>query len=765
MERFKSTIKQGLNKEQVDMRIAQGLVNKTDVGTTKTYKQIFYDNIFTLFNFINIVLAILIFFTGSFKNLLFLGVVVSNVFLGIFQEVRAKRTLDRISLMEGMKVCVIREGKEIMIPMQQVVLDDIIKLKAGNQIPADCIVMDGTLEVDESLLSGESDTILKKEGDFLYSGSYVSGSWGHARVEKVGDACYASQMVKDARKYSRYPSELRDTLNRIIKYIGIMIIPLGLCLFVKEVYFLNNAFTDSILSVSAALIGMIPEGLVILTSVALAVGVIHLAKHRTLVQELYCLETLARVDVLCLDKTGTITEGNMEVADVVLIQDVDVKRIMGYMMYHLHDDNATYEALAAYFPKVEAPSFQKSIPFNSKYKYSGIQLADEMYLMGAYEYMSDALNEELANKIASYAKEGYRVLTLMRKTKKTEEVLALLLLNDRIRESAARTLAYFASQDVTLKVISGDHPITVSMTAKRAGLKGYDQYVDASLLSDEELEKAVLNYTVFGRVRPEQKKLMVEALQKQGHIVGMSGDGINDVLSFKSADVSIAMASGSDIAKSSANLVLLDSNFDALPYVLNEGRRVINNIQRVAALFLTKTIFSSLLSIVTLLAVFEYPFVPIHLTFVSTLTIGIPSFFMALEPNYKRVKKNFMENVMCISFPAGISVICAILYIYLMSQIGFISPDWISSLALVAICINGIFVLYTIAVPFTLLRRLVLIFASIGIVLGLLFGHALLEFEPIAWGSLWIHIVIIAVLLISIFYAISTVMHHWFKRK
>lgn len=758
MERFSSDYKNGLSNEQVKKRIQEGLVNEIDNEHTKTYKQIFKDNIFTLFNLINAILATLIILTGNYKNLMFLGVVFSNIFIGTFQEIRAKRTLDKISLIVSAKVCAIRDGKEEMIALNDVVLDDIVKLKMGSQIVADAILIEGELEVDESLLTGESDVVIKHIGDFLYSGSFVVGSLGYAKVENVGNDNYATQMVKDAKKFQRYPSELRDTLNKIIKYIGIAIIPLGLLLFAKQHFWLDQDLNTSILSTSAALIGMIPEGLVILTSIALAVGTIHLAKRKTLVQELFCLETLARVDVLCLDKTGTITEGRMLVDGYHAIESANELEIIGNLIHSLSDDNATINALKDKYEECDSFELVKTISFNSKKKYSGAIFKNHSYFMGAYEFLVKDVKEEHLKCIEKFASQGYRVITLIESDEKEESkiiannrVLGFLLLLDKIRESAHETLAYFREQDVDIKVISGDHPLTVSQVAKRAGLSGHEHYIDATTLkSEEDIENAVKNYSVFGRVSPQQKKQMIITLKKQGHTVGMTGDGVNDVLAFKEANVSVAMASGSDIAKSSANLVLLDSDFKSLPYVLFEGRRVINNIQRVATLFLTKTIFSFILVLLTLLVSFKYPFIPIHLTFVSSLTIGIPAFFLALEPNRNRVEKNFLENVMKISFPSAVSVIICIAYIYASANSSDLNTYEISQLALIIISMNGLIVLTKVAAPYTKLRMVIVALVYIAIINGLIFGSFLFEFPPIIFTDFWIQIIVCVILLLFI---------------
>ena len=744
----------GLTTSEIENRRLKGFINVTDSDDTKSYKQIFKDNLFTLFNFINVILGILIFTTGSYKNMLFLGVMFSNIIIGTFQEIRAKITLDKISLINNMKVCSIRNGDETYIKIEEIVIDELLKIKAGNQIVSDSIVRNGILEVDESLLTGESDLVIKKEGDFLYSGSYCVSGNGIIQVVAVGNDNYASKMVKDAKKFNKYPSELRDFLNTIIKYIGISIIPLGIIMFTKHYFIMQESIQDSILSTSAALIGMIPEGLVILTSIALAVGVINLSKHKTLVQELYCIETLARVDTLCLDKTGTITEGKMMV-DCFSSSHCDFEEIIQNIVFDLEDDNPTINAIREYFKPKSTFTCIKTIPFNSKNKYSGAYYKENTYIIGAYNFMTKHINDEIKNEIENASSKGYRVISVGKTTSddinfENIEIIGQIYLLDKIRENATDTLDYFKKQGVDIKIISGDHPITVSHIAKRVGIDTYNQYVDMSTINNDEIDNIVEKTTIFGRVTPEQKKLIIQSLKKHGHTVSMSGDGVNDVLAFKEADVSIAMNSGSDIAKSSANLVLLDSNFDALPQVLYEGRRVINNIQRVATLFLTKTIFSILLTFITILFPFEYPFEPIHLTFVSSLTIGIPAFFMALEPNKKRVENRFLENIIKISLPAGISVVACILIMNLNKNY---SSETLSQLALITIAINGCIVLTKVSKPFTLLRKIVLICAYVGIIIGLFFFESLLNIQQLSIQILGMEIVLTFIIV----YLISTI--------
>lgn len=743
---------EGLTKAEVEQRIANGEVNIADIGKTKSYRKIICDNVFTLFNFINVILAILILTTHSYRNLLFLGVVIVNLIIGITQEIRAKKTLDKINLIVSSKVKVLRDGQFKLINVEEVVKDDIVALKMGNQIIADAIVIDGNVEVDESLLTGESDVINKKVGDKVLSGSFVVSGECLVKIIHVGNENYAAQLTKQTRKYNRYPSELRDTLNKIIKYIGIAIIPLGCLLFAKQI--VHHSYDETILGVSGALIGMIPEGLVVLTSIALAVSVINLAKKKTLVQELYCIETLARVDTLCLDKTGTITQGCMEVECYDNIEFCDHEKILRNLGYALKDENPTIDAIRNYVGTSNDFTIKSVVPFSSKRKFSGVNFKNHAYAIGAYEFIFQKRDSEIDKIIADYAKKGKRVITLAKADEINElevinpQLLGLIIIVDKIRPSAKDTIDYFKKQGVDIKIISGDNPLTVSEVAHRAGVSDYDKYVDAQTLSDDDLKTAIEKYTIFGRVTPQQKKLMVQALKENKHTVAMTGDGVNDVLAFKEANVSIAMASGSEMAKNTANLVLLDSNFDALPAVLNEGRRVINNIQNVATLFLNKTIYSCLLCLLFIFLPFSYPFTPINLTFVSTLTIGIPSFFLALEPNYHRVDKRFTYNIFHLSLPAALGIVSGIL---LLSQLQATYPalsTYVPTIGTTLLCVVGMSLLFIISRPFTLLRKIIFITMGLGIILGFIYLHNLFNLHPM--GLIKYHILAIIILIFSL---------------
>lgn len=753
IEKVDINIENGLSSHELNERIKEGRVNRLNKKNSKSYKQIIMDNTFTLFNLVNVVLAILVAFTGSFKNLFFIGIVILNVAIGIIQEIRAKKILDKITLLVSTKVKVIRDGKEQTIEMDEVVVDDISILSTGNQVVADSILKEGYLEVNESLLTGESDIVKKSPGDFIYSGSFITSGKAKVQVENVGEDNYASKISTKAKEFKKYKSEINDSLNKILKFVSIIILPLGITLFAKS-YFINGIdLNQSILTTTAALIGMVPEGLILLTSISLAVGAINLAKKRTLVQELNCLESLARVDVLCLDKTGTITEGKMEVKDVVsLDKDYDVNEIMGNLVYALNDDNFTFLAIKDRFKENDKFNLIKSIPFSSQKKYSGAVFKEGTYIMGAYEFIFKNKDENILKNIENYSKEGNRVLVLAKCSNENLDdvkLVAIILIVDKIREGAKQTLQYFKEQGLDIKIISGDNHITVSEIAKRVGLKNSDKCVDATTLKNKkDIEKASKIYSVFGRVTPEQKKDLVSALKDNGHVVAMTGDGVNDVMALKEANCSIAMANGSDVAKSASNLVLLDNNFESLPFVLYEGRRVINNIEKVASLFLNKTIYSILLAIVIALINMQYPFVPVQLTVISAFTIGLPSFVFALEPNKNKVKGNFLKNVLDNSLPYGIAVLICILVIMYGSNFN-IAQNEISKLCVYTIAVSGLIVIFKVSKPSSILKKAVCIVSSACIIGLFVYFNDLLMLKSGDVFNTLIQMAIIFVMLIT----------------
>lgn len=711
----------GLTNEQVKMRIEEGLVNVNENPNTRSFKQIILENTLTFFNFLNVVLFVLMLMVGSYKNCTFMGVIVINTIIGIVQEIRAKREIDKLVILTESKTIVIRDGKKWAISTEKLVKDDLIILKTGDQVPADSVVVEGFLEVNESLLTGEADNLLKEKDAELFSGSFVTAGTACCKVLHVGKENYAAKITSEAKEFKRHNSELRNSLNAILKVVSIIIVPLGVLLFHKQHFIAGESVQDSVVSTVAAVIGMIPEGLVLLTSVSLTIGSMVLAKKKTLVQELYCIETLARVDTLCLDKTGTITEGSMCVEEVIPYGETkvnDVEFIMRNVMAALRDENTTADALRKHFGVSTDLSLAKAIPFSSDRKYSGAVFEGKgTYLVGAAQFLFPKENKELLEECGVYAQKGLRVLVLAYSEELLEEirlpekmeVKAFLLLTDVIRPEAPETLAYFNSQGVDLKVISGDDPATVAAIAKKAGLHNAEKYVDATTLqTEEELENAVKEYSVFGRVTPQQKKEMVQALKRQGRSVAMTGDGVNDVLALKEADCSIAMAQGSDAAKNVANVVLLDSNFASMPHIVNQGRRVVNNIRAAASMFLIKTILSVCLSLLTIFFGSMYPFEPIQMTLISACAVGIPTFLLAQENNYTKLGKTFLRHVFMNAFPAAVTISGCVFAIMLVCEYGYHSAEMLGTACVLVTGWNYMAALRTVYSPLNRYRKIVI---------------------------------------------------------
>jgi ATPase, P-type (transporting), HAD superfamily, subfamily IC len=683
----------GLTLKQVNDRIILGMVNKDSTIPTKTTKQIILLNTFNLFNILNMFLAICVLLVGSPKNLLFLGGVICNTIISIFQELRTKKIIDKLSLIATTKANVIRDGKKLEISLENIVKDDVIIYKAGNQIPVDTIVLEGNCEVNESLLTGEDDLITKGMNDELLSGSYIVSGTVKGKVIHVGSDNYTSKITEEARYVKKVKSVLMDSLNKIIKWVSITVVPLGIILFIKQYVFLDSSIKSAVLNTVAAIIGMIPEGLVLLTSTVLAVAVIKLSKYKVLVQELYCIETLARTDMLCLDKTGTLTEGKMEVVDVVYFQEEErINKILATFSKFSTDENATMLAIKDKF-KNDYFEIKEFIPFKSQVKCS--RIIDEEknnYTLGAPEFILDK-DDKIFEEINEYSID-YRVLAI----KKNEELLCILLLQDKIRENAGEVIAYFKKEGVDIKIISGDNPITVSKIAKRVGIDGYESYIDMTEVTN--VKDVALNYSIFGRVTPEQKKELIIALKENGHTVAMTGDGVNDVLALKEADLSIAMNSGSDAARNVSKLVLMENNFDAMPEVLLEGRQTINNIERSASLFLTKTMYASMLAILFLFINHSYPFEPIQLTLTSVVAIGIPSFVLALEPNKNKVKGNFFTNVLSKSYPFAVTIVINIIFVMILSNVFKLGDVETSTLCVIMNAIISFLLLFRVSRPF-----------------------------------------------------------------
>lgn len=718
--RFNADIRYGLNSDQVNEYFENGWSNEPVEPPSKTVPEIIKSNLFTYFNLVFAVLAALLILAGSFRNLTFLPVILANLFIGIIQEIRAKNTLDKLSVLNAPKALVVREGRQFSIPAEELVLDDIVIFKAGNQICADAIVIDGEVSVNESLLTGESDEISKKPGDELMSGSFIVSGECYARLDKVGEDSYISKLTLEAKAMnSEEQSEMIRVLDKLVGVVGILIIPIGLLLFGQQFFFSGASFSKSITSMVAAVIGMIPEGLYLLASVALVVSVMRLASKKVLVHDMKCIETLARVNVLCVDKTGTITENTMEVNGEIPMDGYDsqsmapLKQIISDFASAMSSDNITMKAMKDYFNK---PSGRKAVsvsPFSSQFKYSGAAFEDGSYVLGAPEFVLREDYDNYREQIEQYSSEGYRVLVFgiydgvidgKALTGKLTP-LGLVFLSNPIRKEAPETFKYFENQGVEIKVISGDNPVTVSQVALQAGIANADNYIDASTLTtDEAIEDAVLRYTVFGRVTPDQKRKFVRALKKAGRTVAMTGDGVNDVLALKDADCSVAMASGSDAAAQASQLVLLDSNFACMPSVVMEGRRVVNNIERSASLFLVKNIFSFLLSLFSVCFMINYPLEPSQISLISMFTIGVPAFFLALQPNKNIIQGHFLSNVLIKALPAGITDFLVVGALVVFGQVFEVGETDISTACTMLLAIVGFVILYNISKPMNALR-------------------------------------------------------------
>ena len=731
--RYRPEYRKGLTNQQVQEHRLHGWSNISVDPPAKTTKEIIHDNLFTYFNLIFLILAILLCIAGSFRNLTFLPVIILNTLIGIVQEIRAKRVLDKLTMLNAPHATVVREGLETVIDAEELVLDDIVIFKAGNQVCADAEVCAGEVQVDESLLTGESDEITKRKGDSLMSGSFIVSGKCHARLDKVGMDSYISKLTLEAKPMQKgEQSEMICSLDKLVKGVGIAIIPIGIILFVQALYFQKEGFQSSITSMVAAVIGMIPEGLYLLTSVALAVSSVRLAHKKVLLHDMKCIETLARVDVLCVDKTGTITENTMEVQRVIPAEGYDIETMglldvmIGDFTSAMENDNITMEAMKSYFQSTSGKKPVSKTGFSSATKYSSVTFENAAYVLGAPEFVLRQHYEKYEDTIMEYASKGTRVLVfgfydgeIDGKALKEEVVpLGYILLENPIRKEAEETFQYFAEQGVEVKVISGDNPVTVSEVAKRAGIAHAENYVDASSLkSDEDIREAVLKNTVFGMVTPSQKRQFVQVLRDAGKTVAMTGDGVNDVLALRDADCSIAMASGSEAAAQASQLVLLESDFSCMPQVVMEGRRVVNNIQRSASLFLVKNIFSFLLSLFSAVFMITYPLEPSQVSLISMFTIGIPAFFLALEPNKNIIKGHFLTNVFLKALPAALTDVLAVGALVVFGLTFDVSSTDISTAATMLLAIVGFMILYKISAPMNILRVVVVA----GNIIGLLF--------------------------------------------
>lgn len=768
----------GLTDEEVLNRIARGEVNQAIPKTTRSFKQIVFENSFTLFNFINLVIAGFIVYTGSYKNLLFLGVIITNTLVGVYQEIKAKNNIDRLSLLSESKVSVIRNYKVLEIPQNEVVKDDLINIKRGQQIVVDGIVLDTEgMECDESQLTGESDPIIKTNGSEVYSGSFIVSGSGLMQATHVGKDSYSYKLSIEAKQTKGIYSELIMMMNRLIRLLTMVIIPIGAILMITSLTS-GTQLNEAILGSTAAIMGMIPEGLILLTTVALAVGVIKLSRRKVLVQTMGAIETLARVDVLCLDKTGTLTSGQLKVVEFDTVDENHLSKetfsaMIGSMVKGLDEDNATGLALMHYFNEVDEQLIpSKQIPFSSARKWSAITFKnDYTYFMGAPEYLFGDFSEAQSVKMSEAFSHGLRIIAITRSQVDEAttvlpndlELLGFIYLEDEIRPEAPQTLEYFKQEKVDICIISGDHPETVAQIAKRSGVSHGEESIDMSKIPDDKIPEVVKTHRIFGRVSPEQKKKLVTALQDDHHVVGMTGDGVNDILALKQADCSIVMANGSDAAKGIADFVLLDSNFDSMIDVVLEGRQVINNIQRVSSLYLTKTVYSLFLAAIFIFVSSPYPFQPIQLSPINALTVGIPSFFLALRPNTQPIKGMFLKNVFEPPLASGLTVVITTLLIEVFGNVFAWSYEEKSTVTVLLAGFIGFIVLREISKPLTtkinvLLSALLLFFLCLFTFFDRIFS--LVNLYNIKLAVVYIPLMLLA---IPIFYTIRCLVKKIFR--
>lgn len=729
---------QGLTQAEVEARIADGQVNAIQDSSNRSVKDIVMGNTLTFFNFINVVLLALVLSVRSYKNMLFIFIIIANTLIGIFQEIKTKITLDKLKILTVSHVDVIRDGVKKSVTVSELVKDDVILLKSGGQIPADGVILDGEVDVNESLLTGESDSIHKTCGSKVLSGSFVTSGKAMCLLTEVGHDCYMEKLSSEAKQFKRYKTELQRNLDTILKFISIIIVPLGIILFAKQYWISGSTYEQAALDTVAAVLGMIPEGLVLLTSVALALGAVRLARRSTLVRELFCIETLARVDTLCLDKTGTITEGHLCVqGEESVKEDVDLEQLMGRMVGALGDENETFQALRQHYKRNQSANTKFVLPFSSERKFSGVVFEGEgTYLMGAYQFIFPQADPAVLEKIAEYASQGLRVLTVAHSPNEMTdytlaedfEIVGFVFMTDVVRKNAPDILGYFEEQGVDLKVISGDDPVTVAAIAARAGLKDADKYIDATTIhTDEEMEDAILKYSVFGRVTPKQKQQMVRLLKQNGRTVAMTGDGVNDVLALKDADVSIAMASGSEAAKNTANLVLLNSDFASLPHIVNEGRRVINNIKAAASMFLIKTGFSVLTALLTIIVGQNYPFQPIQLSVINGCAVAIPTMLLQLEPSFQKVNKHFFREVLRMSMPAAITITAMITIINNIGHSIGTPREMLSTVCVLATGWVYLITLRQVYSPMTGYRKFVIYLMQTAYLVAMVIGQRIME--------------------------------------
>ena len=744
----------GLNDEQVQERIKEGKINKVEDDKTRTNWEIIRDNVCTLFNLFNLLIAIALIAVKAYTNLAYMLIIIINIVIGIAQEIHARNLVQKLSVLKVSKALVVRNGKEKEINIDEIVLDDIIILDAGRQICADSIVEEGEVEVNESLLTGESDTILKQKGDKLLSGSYVVSGKCYSKVEKVGKDNFAAQITSETKKYKRAESELVNSMKKVTHFTSFVIIPVGLILFIQAYFFRNVDITNSVVSTAAALLGMLPKGLMLLITISLATGVIKLAKKRVLVQDLYSVETLAHIDTLCLDKTGTITEGRMKVDSVNVYNEKCMPRSLQKMMTafvnEMTDNNATFMALKDYYKGDEKFEVADRMAFSSERKWSSISFKNEgSIVLGAPERLIEKSNMQMPEEIISAQKAGKRMLFIAYTNKVVSdenlpnlEIVAAITLDDPLRKNAKEMLGFFKRQNVDIKIISGDNPLTVSSIAKKAGLESYDSYIDlSSISSDDEIPALVDKYSVFARVMPHQKSIIVKALQEKGHSVAMTGDGVNDVIALKQADCSITLPEASDIARQVSQIVLLNSDFSVLKDVLMEGRRVVNNITNVARIFFIKTIYSMLLSLFNIITNTAFPFIPIQITLIDLVIEGYTSFFLSFKENSKPIKGTFLRTVIKNALPYALAIIVSIVFLTFTRQGLNLSAEEAETAMYLAIGGISVFAVIEACRPFTKISTFLCTTTALGYLFAVFLFKNLLHLTPITENILIIFIV------------------------
>ena len=723
--RLNPSPEQGLTQEQVRCQRAAGLQNAAPEKITRTTGQIVKDNVCTLFNLFNLLIALALAAVRAWSNLFFMAIILLNTAIGIFQEIKAKKLVDKLSLLSLPRADVVREGQISSVPVEELVRDDVLLLESGRQICADAIVMEGEIEVNESLLTGESDPVTRQKGDLVLSGSFVLSGKCRAQVEHVGAANYATKIAEEAKAHRKVHSELLASMRKVTRFTGYFILPLGILLFIQAYFLRGDLLSESVIGTAAGLLGMLPKGLVLLISIALAAGVISLAKKQVLVQELYALETLAHVDVLCLDKTGTITKGQMQVEEEIALPgggDAPFEQLMGSFLAHTDDNNATFQALSEFYAQSDAYAPAYKIPFSSQRKWSAMSFQNgQTLVLGAPERLCPA--QALPREVAAQMERGSRVILagLAEGPVAADAPLPAIrpiravVIADAVRPNAAKTLEYFKKEGVALKVISGDNPKTVSAIAAAAGLEGAERYIDLSQVeSEEELAAAAGQYTVFGRVSPHQKKQLVQALQKAGHKVAMTGDGVNDILALREADCSIAIGEGSDAARQVSQLVLLDSDFAVLPGVLAEGRRVVNNVTRVASIFFVKTIYSAILSVLCILMNIPFPFVPIQITLIDLAIEGYPTLFMSFEPDGRKITGRFLPSVLRRALPNALVIVADVLLVWLAAPKLGIFADQSETMMYLLVGLMGVAAVFKSCWPFNKLRVFLFTTMTIG---------------------------------------------------